>query len=135
MLLRTFAPVSVKKLSATDHTNYLLNYESRPTFTSSPPLMPFGLSFFSQPAFPAKIVPKFLHTIANPFALTDERWHPSCIVECRGQSEERNDGRQLMEKQESRDMRQWRIDEGRCIALQEFGETRSNAYDTRSGLF
>ena len=135
MRLRTFVPVSVKKLSATNHSNYLLDYESCPTFTSSPPLIPFGLSFFSQPAFPAKIVPEFLHPIANPFALTDERWHPLCVVECRGQSEERNDGCQLMEKQESRDVCQWRIDQGRCIALQEFGETRSNAHNTGSGLF
>lgn len=135
MLLRTFATVSVNKLSATEHSKYLLDHESRPTFTSSPPLIPFGLFVFSQPAFPAKIVPKLLHSIANPFAFTNERWHPSCVVECRGQSEEWNDGRQLMEKQESRDMRQWRIDQGRFIALQEFGKARSNAHDTRAGLF
>lgn len=135
MLLRTFEPVSVNKLSATNHSNCLLDYEPRPTFTSSPPLIPSGLPFFSQPAFLAEVAPKFFHSITNPFALTDEWRHPSCVVKRRGQPEERNDGCQFMEKQESEDMRQWRIDQGRCVALQGFGETRGNARDSGSSLF
>ena len=122
-------------LSATEQSEYLLDYESRPTFASSPPLIPFGLSFLSQPPFLAEVAPEFLHSITNPFAFTDEWRHPSCIVERRSQSEEGNDGRQFMEEQESRDMRQGRIDQGRCIALQGLGKTRSNAHDSGSSLF
>ena len=125
----------MNKLFATQHSEYLLDHESRSTFTSSPPFIPFSLPFFSQPAFLAKVTPKFFHSIANPFAFTDEWRHPSCVVERRSQSEEGNDGRQFMEEQESRDMRQGRIDQGRCIALQGLGETRSNAHDSGSSLF
>lgn len=111
-----------------------LNNDPGPPFTPSPPPISPSLALFTQPTLPPEVVSKFLDPITNPLPFADKRGHPLCVVKCRSQSKERNNGGQLMKEQKCRYVSQGRIDQGFSVALQEFGQAGSDADDSRAGL-
>ena len=112
----------------------VLNNNPGPPFAPSPPLVSLSLALFTQPTLPPEVVPKFLDPITNPFPFTDQWRHPLCVVKRRSQSKERNYSGQFMKEKKCRYVSQGRIDQGSSVALQEFGQTRSDADDSRAGL-
>lgn len=112
----------------------ILDNNSCSSFTPSPPPISSSLAFFTQPTLLPEVLAKLLYPIANPLPFAYERGHPSCVVKHRSQSKERDNGGQLMEEQECRYMSQRCIDQWRSVALQEFGQARSDADDSRAGL-
>ena len=112
----------------------ILNNNPGASFSPSPPPVPPSLTLFTQPPLLPEVVPKLLDPIIDPFALADKRGHPLCVVKCRSQSKERDNGGQLVKEQKRGYVSQRRIDQGGSVALQELGQAGSDADNSRAGL-
>ena len=95
----------------------------------------FLLFVLAQPSFSPGVAAPLLHAIGDDLRLDEGSWQPVCVVEQRGEAEKWNNGCQLMEQEEGRDVRDRRRSEGVRVAMEKFWESGVQPEDSPPNRF